>query len=567
MTQPIDPPLPPDEIDEVSDDDEWRDSIPPPDPLPGGKRAPLRIVKEVEKRPDIIINPDVHVTTERMADALKADPELYQRGGALAHVIRSDATHEGTVPGTPVTRPAPLSFLTDRVSRFARCVRKIRRKEGESWAHVAPPIASVRAVLERGSWPGIRELRSILEAPSLRPDGTVIQAPGYDAATGCLYEPNAKFRPVADKPTHSDCVLAYARLAEPFKDFPYVSEAHRDATIAAMLTLLGRPMVTGSVPCWLFDASAARSGKSLQVDVISLVASGRVASRTTYPETDEELEKVISSYALRGASVVNFDNVARKFGGAALDKVITAVDQVDMRVLGSSTISSFDWRAVVFASGNNVTCRGDMLARVLSPRLETPLDNPERRTDLTYPDLRAWVKSHRVDLVHAALTLLRGYVAAGSPDQGCPRWGGFESWSRLVPHALVWVGASDPMGARRGLEGDDDPERVYSAALVDGWARLCVAADAATKGVTVKAALAFAYPHRHGADPDGPPDGLDDLREAIEAVTDAKPGFPPSARRLGDAIRRLKARPIGGRRFDGVATHGGVTTWRVVKAS
>ncbi len=544
-------------------DERARVSMPPDEyesePVePASKRGPLRVVKPTERgdRHEIKLGPEVHRTTDAMAEALRKDPDLYQRAGALAHVIRTDETAIDSTPGTPVVRTVPVSMLTNRVSLYARCIRW----NGKGFDHVSPPGPQVKAVHELGSWRGIRELRGIIEAPSMRPDGTLIQEAGYDGATGYLYEPNAAFPLVPDAPTHSDAVLAYAKLLEPFADFPYVNESHRSATIAALLTLLARPAIAGSVPCWLFDASAARSGKSLQVDILSIISSGRAASRMTYPETDEELEKAISAFALRGASSLNFDNVARKFGGAPLDKVITAVDQVDFRRLGSTEIVSVPWRAVVFGSGNNVSCRGDMLPRVLSPRIETALDNPERRTDLTHADLRGWCREHRAELATAALTILRAYVCAGRPEQpDVPRWGGFEQWSRLIPHAMVWVGAPDPMGARRGLDGDEDPDALAHVALVDGWDRLCTS-SARLDGLTIKQAITLLYER----DRDAEPDGHDSLREVLETLTNARPGFAPSTKAVGERLRRWRNKPVLGRKLSGEVAHAGTIRWRVL---
>jgi hypothetical protein len=526
------------------------------EPQTGTVKKPALKIVGADLRPEVFCTVKVHEVSDALGAALATDPELYKRTGALCHVLRADDKDEipGVAVGSPIVRVVPLSWLVNRVSRLVRCVRRGKKNT----VAVAPPKDCVRAVLEQGEWPGVRNLRGVIEAPAMRPDGSIIQEPGYDAATGYLYEPNAAFLPVADEPTHSDAVLAYARLAEPFAEFPYVSGAHRSAVIAAILTLLARPAIRGAVPVWVFDASSRRSGKSLQVDIVHIVVTGRSASRMTFPEQDEELEKVLSSYAMRGAATVNFDNVARKFGGAALDKVATAVDQVDLRVLGSTDIRTVAWLAVIFASGNNVTFGGDMAARVLSPRIETALDNPETFSP-TIKSLRSWTLERRAVLVHAALTILRAYVVAGRPDAGCPLWGGFEEWASLVPHALRWVGADDPMGARRGLDGDVDPDEMAHAGLVDGWSRLC---DSAGKpeGLTVKQAIAHLYP------PDrehGPPDGHDDLREVVEALTSAKAGFAPSTKALGDRIRRWKGKPVSGRKLVADPGARGTLRWRV----
>jgi hypothetical protein len=281
----------------------------------------------------------------------------------------------------------------------------------------------------------------------------------------------------------------------------------------------------------------------------------------TYPETDEELEKVLASYALAGARIIPFDNVARAFGGASLDKCITATGDVDLRVLGVSTISRLPWRAVVLASGNNVRAKGDMLPRVLSPRIESPLENPETRADFKHPKLLQWTMEHRARLAVAGLTLLRAYVVAGRPDQKI-KWGGFDEWAALVASALVWAGAPDPMGARRGLEDDDDPTRIADGAVVANWERLCFLHD--PRGLTVSSAISALYPPRDRHADEAPPDGFDDLREALEHLTSSRPGLAPPSKRVGDVLRRLKGRPMGGRKFVADGARGKVLRWRTI---
>jgi hypothetical protein len=498
--------------------------------------ATLRLA-DPDGRPDIEITPRAHEVHAAMTEALRRDPDLYQRNAELVHCIASakeDA--DGWVSGAPIVRACPASWLLDRVSRVARCVA--RSKDGD-WKPCTPPKDRVRGVLEQGEWAGLRHLDSIVETPFLRPDGSVCQTPGWDRATRVLYAPNAAFPAILTSPTQTDAEIAYLALADVFRDFPYVNESHRAATVAAILTLVARPAIRGSIPCWGFDASGPRQGKSLQTDVISLIATGRRASRMTYPETDEELEKVLASYAVMGARLVPFDNVARPFGGAALDKVITATDTVDLRVLGSSTLRTLAWRSLVMASGNGLEFRGDMLPRVLAPRLESMLERPEERAGLR--DLRAFASAERPSLVVHALTIVRGYVVAGRPAQQVPRWGGFDEWVDLVAHALVWAGAADPQGARRGGVADDDPTREAERILISHWSRLC---NGAPTGITLSSALAILYPGRR--DPHEPPDGYDALREAVEQLTRSKAGFAPSSRQLGDALRRMRNRVIMG---------------------
>jgi hypothetical protein len=531
------------------------------------KSPPALRVADREGRPDVILGPNTHVTTREMIAALGADPELYQRSGALSHVIRQEEDEPGYAKGTPRIRECPTSWLRDRVSEYARCMTLKKGKDQDSWVHVPPPTDAVIAVKERGSWTGIPQLESVVEAPTMRVDGSILQDPGYDRAARVLYIPSAAFPRIGDAPSHSDAVLAYAHLSSLFAKFPYVNESHRSAAVATILTILIRGSLVGSsVPCFVFDAAAPRSGKSLQMDVISIVAAGRMASRMTFPAdrgevNEKELESVLASYAMAGVAIVPFDNFACAFGGAPLDKVITATNEVDLRVLGKTELRRVPWRSTVLASGNNVEFMGDMLPRVLCIRLESPLENPETRTDVNADDLRAYATARRPELVGGALTLVRAYVSAGSPPQQLPRWGGFDTWVTRVASALVWAGAPDPMGARRGLRADEDPTRGAQRVLVSTWARVCEAAG--SPSITVSKALSKLYPAPRG---DEPPDGFDELREALEHLTAAKPGHAPSSRRLGEAIRKAKAKNVGGLKLVPDGESGGVAKWRTITA-
>jgi hypothetical protein len=525
-----------------------------------GKRArpPLRIA-EPDDRPDILMTPDVHLVTDAMCLALQRDADLYQRTGDLVHVVHHDnARDKRHSVGTPILRLAPVSWLIDRVSGHARCL--MRTKNGDA-KHIPPPAARVIAVKERGQWSGIRHIEGVVEAPTMRPDGSLVQIPGFDAETRSLYAPNADFAPVAESPSQSDATLAYARLADVFADFPYVSPSHQSAAISAIITLLVRPAILGSVPCYLLDASSSRSGKSLQLDVIGLVAFGRPMSRTTFPEDEERLESLLASYALEGARVIPFDDITIDFGGGALNKYITATDSVDFRILGQTQKKTVPWRGVIFGTGNNVGLKRDMSGRVIAPRIEPREENPEQRSSFRHGDadeLRAYVLERRPELVAAALTIARAYVVAGRPTTTRAKWGGFDAWARVVADALIWAGAPDPLGARRGLLGDEDPTRANEGALLVGLERVC--REQSVTSMTAGTLLGHIFPPPRA---DEPPDGNDELREAIETMTGAKPGYPPAKSVMSKLLSRLRGSPRNGRRLEREGVTHSVARWTV----
>ena len=59
------------------------------------------------------------------------------------------------------------------------------------------------------------------------------------------------------------------------------------------------------------------------------------------------------------------------------------------------------------------------------------------------------------------------------------------------------------------------------------------------------------------------PDLWDDLRDALEAIAIPRGQRTPSAKLLGERLRKLKGRVIGGRRIVAVQKHNHVSAWDV----
>jgi hypothetical protein len=94
---------------------------------------------------------------------------------------------------------------------------------------------------------------------------------------------------------------------------------------------------------------------------------------------------------------------------------------------------------VQIALGNNVEVRGDMKRRVLPSRLVPETDHPEHRTGFRHPDLPQWIREHRGDLLAAAFTLWRNWLANGRPEADVTM-GSFERWARTIGGVLKQAG-------------------------------------------------------------------------------------------------------------------------------
>lgn len=518
------------------------------------------VIDESQRR-IIRVDVDLHRMTDEALDALASCDAVFQRAGRLVDVVYDDAER---FRGAPIIRNLPAARLRELLTREIRWViERPDRRTGELRELPAKvPEDVVRAVLERGVYAKIRPLAGILEAPSMRPDGSILQAPGYDEATGFLFIPSSEFPKVPDVPTQGEANKALELLNEPFLDFPYASDPDAYVPVAAILSILARPAIQGCVPAHVFDANTRGSGKTLQSDVVAIIATGREAAKTAYPDDDAELEKVLGAYALASPRVIAFDNITRPFGGGPLDRILTATEAVELRILGASEIRRLRWNAVILATGNNVDFVADTARRCLRARVESKLENPEARENFRYPDLRAYAREHRASFVVAALTILRGFVVAGRPREGIPVWGSFEQWSQLIPAAIAWAGGHDPMATRREIQETADVVRPALAAFLEGLARM-QELYRAPGGMTVSKMLEILYPDPR---PPGPePDWQAAMREALETLCPGRGGRPPTARTVGNRLRSYRGRVIGERMIEAAQDRKGIAVWACVK--
>lgn len=498
------------------------------------------------RRASVEVTADEHLVVELAAAALARHPHLYQRANMLVHVLRDPAEggRDRAAPRIAEVAPALLRTESTRVVYWFKTVWDKKRDEAEP-VQVHPPQPLVAALHARGHWPGVRALEGISEVPVLRPDGSVCEQPGYDAATGVLYEPNGSFPSVPAAPSRADVAAAVALLREPFADFPFRSEAHRAGALAALLTPIARHAFRGCAPLFLLDANTPGAGKSLGADVISEVVAGRPMARMAPSDDDNEMRKRITALALAGAAFVLLDNVAGGLGGPALDAALTSTTWRD-RLLGVSRDVELPLRAVWYATGNNVQLAGDMARRTVHIRIESPLENPERRAGFRHPDLLAWVREHRGALVAAGLTLLAAYLHAGAPDQRLAPWGSFDGWTRVVRGALVWAGEPDPGAAREELRQEADAASGALAELLDGWTEI-----AARYGGQCTVAQALGELQRNDALAAGAHAAervrYEDLRSALAQLCNAPPGKLPTAKAMGKALAKHRGRVLGGR--------------------
>lgn len=499
----------------------------------------------LEKAPRSIIEIDTHEhrVTEKSIAGLSRHSQIFQRGGALVHVLRdSRPTKVLTRPeGAPYIAEIELPRIRELLSEQIEFQAYKEGKKGKPGGYVPVHVPEwvVRQVASRKQWEGIRHLEAVSETPLLRGDGTVVDLPGYDSQSGVLFEPKREFPPVPPSPKRDDAEAAIETLLDPIIDFPFAKPEHRSAVLAGMLTPVARFAFGGPSPLVLITKNVHGAGGSLLADVISIATTGRPMARMSQAGDDDEERKRILAIALAGDRMVLIDNIDKPLGGAALDAALTGVEWRD-RVLGKSEMVSAPLFACWFATGNNPAIQRDTLRRILPSRLETSAEKPEERTGFRHDPLIPYVEARHPSLTVAALIVLRAYCAAGRPDMKLKPWGSFEGWSALVRGALVWAGQADPALGRQQMVEAADTERAALGLLLENWRKL----DTTDSGVTAARILETLAEGGDG-------ELNQALRAAVAEIAPPVPGKDEGrAKSLGKRLAALKGRVVQGKALD-----------------
>ncbi|MEJ2630924.1 MAG: hypothetical protein P8011_01600 [Acidihalobacter sp.] len=460
---------------------------------------------------------------------------LYVHGDRLVMVLRPK-----TAPSRGIERPAhaPILHTLDSAGLADLAGRHIRferfdARRGE-WVPRDLSRRYCDAILSRGTWPEIRHLTGVVEAPLVLSSGEIIDGQGYDELSG-LYlasEPPVGYTRPTIKPVDEAITWARELLLEVFGSLPFVSEADRAAALAGLLTVLLRRAIPAA-PMLAITAPTPGTGKSLLSDALATIGLGRRATVLALGDDDAEADKRLVGVLIAGDPMVVIDNVSRPLASDLLCQILTQ-DSIRARPLGVSAMLTLPTSTAFIVNGNNLAVVGDLRRRTLLVRLDAGVERPELAPHAG--DLLSEVKARRGEILSASLTLVRAYIAAGKPDVGVPVLGGFREWHTMCRAPLIWSGLPDPFAASESLR-DADPDLEATRALFAAWTaaygdRLITANQVVTDAMSMAPRF-----DSTGAAPSSP-----DMHAALQGVTAEK----ITAIRLGRWLRRHQDRLVDG---------------------
>ena len=402
---------------------------------------------------------------EGLAALSQAKAPFYQRDRQLVRTSTAKAkTSDGAVVEIPCIVGVTQPMLARALGSAAEWEKVL--KDGER-RRIDPPgdvVEQIGAMF--GHWP-FPPIAGIIGTPTLRPDGSLLTKPGYDEATGLVLVSPPPMAPIPDAPTRAQAEAAFDMLFDGLLgEFPFADEPSRAVAASMLLTTILRGALLPAVPMHASTAPQPGTGKSYLQDIASALATGeRCAVIAVSPDVRETESRLIGA-ALAGQQIIALDNCSDMLFGDFLNQV-TERPVLQLRRLGSSEMVRIPNTFTVFANGNNLLAPADLVRRTLVCRLDADCENPEEREFRHDPV--ATILADRGRYIGACLTIARGYLAAGSPDQRKPL-PSFERWSNLVRSALVWLGMDDPCDSMN-LARAEDPIRAARAAVFNSWSQ------------------------------------------------------------------------------------------------
>ena len=179
------------------------------------------------------------ITTEAEAAIVEAGVPIFQRGPNLVRpaVWEVPATQGRTAHAAglgTLKSPAIIDVLS-AVASFQRYDKRTR-----SYVRTNPPTQIADILLSRyGLWE-VPSIAGVITTPTLRSDGSILSAPGYDPVTRLYHavDPVLKLDPVVHNPTRTDAEASLDQLRGLLVDFPFVvikAEGKPDRCLRALL--------------------------------------------------------------------------------------------------------------------------------------------------------------------------------------------------------------------------------------------------------------------------------------------------------------------------------------------
>jgi hypothetical protein len=392
-----------------------------------------------------------NIEIARTMAALGAEPpELFCYGDAVVRPqLVALMSANGEITGNASLKAASEPIVREALANRLRFFRFAER--GDKWVETTPPKEIATHIIARAGSADLPRISGLVAGPCLRPDGSILDSTGYDAASGLFYLADQALRmePIPDRPSRDDADDALADLCFLLSEFPFVGETDRAVALSMLLTPTLRPAMN-VCPLHAITAPTQGSGKSMLVDMGSLISSGQKAAVFAANEDFVEVQKAVNGAMKEAIALISLDNVNGILNSNFIAQCVER-DRITIRMLGGSETFVAVNASMFAATGNGLTIGDDLLRRTILCRLDPRVERAELR-EFSFNALDE-VLRNRARYVRAALII--GKFGMQAPPHGLPEIGSFERWDRCVRRALIALGCGDPCASMEVSRGAD----------------------------------------------------------------------------------------------------------------
>lgn len=436
----------------------------------------------VADRPEIEADGPGAIRALRKAIDAGLVPDTYVTSGQVVHVEEVSGTATGAsgeddaplpVTASRVGPPGLAALLAEHTYTYRTRTRRTKGGSAETYREeVIPPPFALGAALAPKTWRRLRPLHGIAGAPVLRPDGSLLQEPGYDEATGLYLASKVPLDPVPEAPSSEQVKGARDFLLDQFlRDFPWVGDADKANYVGVLVTPVLRRYLRTLFPFVVFTATMPGSGKTILTSGPGMLYGQRVL---TWSDDDTELRKVITSVLADPVGTVIFDNLAEGtvIKSPVLARLITDRTWAD-RQLGTNITATYANDRLWCATGNNLRLGGDMASRTVLIGLDPDMPHPEERTGFAIPGLDQWILSpaNQRRVLWSLLVLVIDWTRNGAPRERGITMRQFTPWAEAVGGFLAHHGIKGFLANLEDTRSIDDEASIWTAFLAQ-WHNL-----------------------------------------------------------------------------------------------
>lgn len=371
---------------------------------------------------------------------------------------------------SPILRPANREVVQNLMADAANwtSTARVKNKDG-SWREiikqVTPPRDLAENFLAQSHWPGVPAIDGIVTAPIVAPDGTICATPGYNPAARLWLALPDDFKLPDTFPNPANLATAKAIIFQTLLgEVAFADEASKAHALALMLLPFVRLLINGPTPLHLIDAPSQSSGKSFAAKIC--IAPFAMPSASSMKGEDEEWRKAILAALLAGRSHIFLDNVKGQLNSPALAAAITE-QRLTERAMGGLNEVTVRIRCTWVATSNNARLDADTASRCVVIRLDTGMENPERRSFHLNP--LEYIDENKPQVVGAIVTIIRHWLAQGRPEYSGGAQSRFSQWQKVMGGILESIEVPAFLGNLDQYRDSLDPEKVAWTMFCQSW--------------------------------------------------------------------------------------------------